>query len=92
MYAPPCSKCKATKTRPSHRRPWEKPFSWLILPFRCRVCRVRFWKIRFTLHQDKTHRPVVSTRTHGNTGLVHGMTNAVVSVYDISSHPRSKRD
>jgi hypothetical protein len=63
MYAPPrCSKCSATDTRLSHRRLWEKPFSWLIVPFRCRVCRVRFWKIRSDLLQEKTQRPVVSKK------------------------------
>ena len=65
MYArPKCSKCKATDTRLSHRRLWEKPFSWLIVPFRCRVCRVRFWKIRFALHKKKTQRRVASKK-HG---------------------------
>jgi hypothetical protein len=63
MYAGPrCSKCSATDTRLSHRRRWEKPFSWLIVPFRCRVCRERFWKIRFALHLKKVQRPVVSKR------------------------------
>jgi hypothetical protein len=66
MYAPPCRKCRATDTRRSHRRLWEKPFSWLILPFRCRACRVRFWKIRFGLHPDQTRRRVV-LKKHGNT-------------------------
>ena len=66
MQATQCKKCRATDTRRSHRRLWEKPFSWLILPFRCRVCRVRFWKIRLDLHQDKTQPRVVSKK-HGDT-------------------------
>jgi len=63
MYARPrCTKCKATDTRLSHRSLWEKPFSWLIVPFRCRACRARFWKIGFALHQKEIQRPVVSKR------------------------------
>jgi hypothetical protein len=75
MYArPQCSKCRATDTRPSHRRLWEKPFSWLIVPFRCRACRVRFWKIRFALPQKKDSASCCLEKAWRHGGMVHDMT------------------